>query len=728
MAVQMDGLGPIPHNAGVAAADASSAPGMPPEVPVAMPVQRLNSFYQPGRRAFVRGASISHRGRRVVVFGSTAALAGFGIFEMARTLSAGAVTPLTLLVLALFSLNFAWIAMAFVHAVVGTIVVTARRSRKPVAMSGPIVGRTAMLMPVYNEQPERTFAAIEAMVRGIARLGGSDSFDWFILSDTTDPAIALAEETAFLGLRRRLAPTTRAYYRRRRRNTHRKAGNIADFCQRWGGAYDYLLVLDADSLIEPDTILELTRRMEADPDAGIIQTVPWLINGRTGLARLQQFANRVYGPVLASGLAWWSQAEGNYWGHNAIIRRRAFTEAAGLPVLSGTPPFGGHILSHDFVEAALIRRAGYTVRIADDLEGSYEEGPASIIDLAIRDRRWCQGNLQHSRVFFGRGLNWVSRFHLINGIASYITSLLWLLLIVAGLALTLQVQFTRPEYFVDTAGRGYPILPVVDAGRALGVLALTLVVLFGPKLMGCAALAFDGAARRASGGARRLIVSTLFEIGVSALIAPITMLIQARMILSIMLGHDAGWKPQRRNNGGVAFGDLFRFHWWHAAFGLVIGALAYAVSPAALAWLAPAVAGLMAALPISALTASASVGSRIRRIGLLRTPQEATRPAIGRTALAVRRLHRMAVAATPQLPDVIRDIVRRRDHLALVDRSAARRRGEVDPVEATAMAKINQARTLDEAVSYLGPEERAMTLASPDLMERLGALPTASAA
>ena len=724
MALSMDGLAPSPPNAPDGAMTAQTPPGMPPESPVAMPTQSLGAFARENRRAFLRSSSRSRAWPRVVVFGLTLALAGFGIVEMAETLSAGAVTLLTLLVLTLFSLNFAWIAFAFVNALAGTIVVAARRGRRPATTGAPIVGRTAMLMPIYNERPERTFAAIEAMARGVARLGEAQAFDWFVLSDTTDPAVALAEESAFMGLRQRLAPTTRAYYRRRRRNTHRKAGNIADFCQRWGGAYDYLLVLDADSLIEAETILELARRMEADPDAGIIQTVPWLINGRSGLARLQQFANRVYGPVLAAGLAWWCQAEGNYWGHNAIIRRRAFTEAAGLPVLSGPPPLGGHILSHDFVEAALIRRAGFTIRIADDLGGSYEEGPSSIIDLATRDRRWCQGNLQHARVLGARGLNWVSRFHLLNGIASYVTSLLWFLLIVAGLALSLQVQFIRPEYFKD-AGQGYPIFPAVDPGRALAVLALTGVVLFGPKLMGCAALLFDRTARRASGGARRLIASALFEILVSALIAPVTMLIQSRMIVSIFLGHDAGWKPQRRDNGSVAIGDLLHFHWWHIAAGLVMGGLAYAVSPAALAWLLPAVGGMAAALPVSALTASSRIGSEIRRSGLLQTPQEAVRPAIVRTALAVRRLHRMAVAATPDFPGLIRDLGRRRDHLALVDRADARRRGEVDPVEATAMAKISEARTLDEAVSYLGPEERAITLASPDLVERLGALAAA---
>ncbi len=724
MVIPMDGLGPNP-TVPDGTATIARLPGMPAETPVPMPTQRLDEFDRTSQRRFVRERSRSRGFRRLVAFGLAAVIAGFGSFEMARTLSAGAVTPLTFLVLTLFTLNFAWIA--FVNAFIGTVVVVGRSwRRKAAAAHQPLVGRTAMLMPIYNEQPERTFAAIEAMAHGVVRLGENTAFDWFILSDTTDASVALAEESAFLSLRQRLAPTTRVYYRRRRRNTHRKAGNIADFCQRWGGAYDYMLVLDADSLIEPDTIVELARRMEADPDAGIIQTVPRLINARTVLGRLQQFANRIYGPTLAAGLAWWCQSEGNYWGHNAIIRRRAFTEAAGLPLLSGPPPFGGHILSHDFVEAALIRRAGWSVKIADDLEGSYEEGPTSLIDLATRDRRWCQGNLQHARVLNARGLHWVSRFHLVNGIASYLTSLLWFMLIVAGLALSLQVQFIRPEYFVDAGqGQGLPVFPAVDPYRALGVLALTGVVLFGPKIMGMLAIICDRRALSGAGGLRQLVASVLFETLLSALIAPVAMLIQSRMVISILAGHDSGWKPQRRDNGSVPLRDLLRFHGWHIAAGLIIGGLAYAVSSAALAWLLPAVAGMALALPVSALTASATVSMEVRRNGLLKTPQEAVRPSIGRKALAVRRLHRMAVAATPDFTGLIRDVIRRGDHLALVDRRDVRRRGDVDPVEATAMAKINQARTLDEAVSYLGPEERAMTLASPDLLERLGALSAA---
>lgn len=223
----------------------------------------------------------------------------------------------------------------------------------------------------------------------------------------------------------------------------------------------------------------------------MIQTIPALINGTTLMARVQQFAARIYGPVVGTGLAWWVQKEGNFWGHNAIIRTEAFMSAAGLPHLSGRPPFGGHILSHDFVEAALIRRAGWSVTIAADLSGSFEECPPSIIDLAVRDRRWCQGNLQHSRIIGTKGLHWISRLHLTTGIMSYLSSPFWLLLILSGLLLALQAHFIRPEYFTEQFSL-FPTWPVMDSARALQLFYITMGILFSPKIFGLLLLMFDG--------------------------------------------------------------------------------------------------------------------------------------------------------------------------------------------------------------------------------------------
>ncbi|WP_018183281.1 glucans biosynthesis glucosyltransferase MdoH [Kaistia granuli] len=697
-------------------------PGMPTETPGDMPPQSLWRFRRRDRRKFVDPRrSRSSWIRRIAILGSAFLLAVVAVYEMEQVLIVGGLTPVEIAVLVLFALNFGWIAMAFTSAIAGYGVVMNRLYRPKRTPAGPLESRTAMLMPTYNEDPSRVFAAVEAMASGLDELRQGPAFDWFILSDTTDPDVALAEEAALLTLRERLGDRARIYYRRRRKNVARKSGNVADFCTRWGSAYDHMLVLDADSLIAPETIIELARRMEEDPDAGLIQTIPALVNGTTIIARLQQFAGRVYGPIVGAGLAFWTGSEGNYWGHNAIIRTRAFMESAGLPDLPGKPPFGGHILSHDFVEAALLRRAGWTVRIAEDLAGSYEESPPSIIDLAVRDRRWCQGNLQHLLVLPARGLHWVSRIHLLTGIGSYLASPLWLLLILAGLVLSLQAHFIRPEYFTEEF-QLFPTWPVIDAERALRLFGLTLAILFGPKLLGLVAFLRNRDDRRTVGGFRT-IASFLFEILISALVAPVMMLVHTGAILSILLGRDSGWKPQRRDDGGVPLRDLIARHRWHFLIGIALLFAASLDSWVLVAWLSPALLGLLLVVPVSGWTGSNRVGRFIRRMGLLRTPEEVDPPTVARNAAAIRPVYEAAVESAPDLVAIASDDKLRTVHLALIDAVPERKPGKVEAVEALSAAKIDDAASIAEAVSFLTPQERAMVMATPALLSRLSALP-----
>mgnify|MGYP000559488803 CR=1 FL=1 len=358
--------------------------------------------------------------------------------------------------------------------------------------------RTALLMPTYNEDPARVMAGLQATYESLVATGHAGAFDLFILSDTTDPDVWIAEEAAFLALRDRTG-ATRLFYRRRAKNTERKAGNIADWVRRWGAAYPVMLVLDADSVMEGATLVRLASAMERNPGIGILQTLPVIVGATTLFARMQQFAGRVYGPLIAHGIAWWHGSEGNYWGHNAAIRTAAFAGAAGLPTLRGRTPFGGHILSHDFVEAALIRRAGWAVHMVPGLGGSYEEGPPSLTDVAVRDRRWCQGNLQHAGVLPAAGLHPVSRLHLLMGIGSYVTSPLWLLFLLSGVLISLQSRFVRPEYFGE--GRAlFPSWPQVDPVLAKWVFIGTMAVLLAPKLMAYAVLLRDRPLRRGCGG------------------------------------------------------------------------------------------------------------------------------------------------------------------------------------------------------------------------------------
>lgn len=690
---------------------------MPPVSPADMPEQSLKHFRRRGVRTPVNPKGVhSPAWRRLLVLGSAVALSCWGIYEMYSVLALGELIFVENLVLVLFALTFSWITVAFAGSIIGFFKVIAQHKpldEEPVALTK----RTAVLMPTYNEQPGRIFSAIETMAKAIQAQGEGAAFDWFVLSDTTDVEVAIAEEVALQTLRHRLGSEVNVYYRRRIKNEAKKAGNVADFCKRWGGAYDHLLVLDADSLMEAKTMITLARRMEADPDAGLIQTIPQLINGTTLMARIQQFATRIYGPVVGSGLAWWTAKEGNFWGHNAIIRTEAFMSAAGLPHLRGKPPFGGHILSHDFVEAALIRRAGWSVVIASDLDGSYEESPPSIIDLAVRDRRWCQGNLQHARVIGGSGLHWVSRSHLATGIMSYLSSPLWLLLILAGMALALQAQYIRPEYFSDEYSL-FPTWPVIDAARALMLFLFTMGILFAPKVLGIIAFLVNAEQRKRAGGTLRVLISFVVEIILSALVAPIMMLIHSGAVLSILIGRDAGWNPQRRDDGSLPLKDVIYRHRWHMVMGVILTAFAALNSMSLLAWLAPAVAGLLLAVPVSVITSSWSIGEKAKRWGILKTPEEGVPPAI---FTAFEQTLKVYTDDAKQCPDFVGFVASAHwasIHKRMLDEQPPRARGDIDSVEALTAMKVAEAESVSEAIGFMTPKERLMMLNNPHLFEK----------
>jgi membrane glycosyltransferase len=457
--------------------------------------------------------------------------------------------------------------------------------------------------------------------------------------------------------------------------------------------------------------------MEGHPRVGLLQTLPQLLNGNTMFARLQQFAGRVYGPSIARGIAWWHGAESNYWGHNAIIRIRAFADHAGLPLLKGGKPFGGHILSHDFIEAALMRRAGWGVHMVPQLGGSYEECPPTLTDYAVRDRRWCQGNLQHAAVVPARGLHWVSRVHLLQGIGSYITAPMWLLFLLIGILISLQSQFIPPDYFPRGATL-FPQWPMQDPVRAAYVFGGTMALLVMPKLFGWFGMLIRGHDRRGMGGALRGLVSVVIEVVVSALIAPVMMLMQSRSVMEILLGRDAGWSAQRRDDGNFARGEFMRAYAFPTMLGAALGASAYAVSAPLLFWMSPVVAGLLLAIPIAALTARASLGRALRAAGLLLTPEERRPPPILERANALAAQRPSAGAGHP-LMRLVEDHTLRAAHEDMLQDVPRRRKGDVDVHLAVAMMRIADADTRLEAVASLSARETFAVMTSGEALRRL---------
>ena len=409
-------------------------------------------------------------------------------------------------------------------------------------------------------------------------------------------------------------------------------------------------------------------------------------------ARVQQFAARITGPVLAAGLTAWMGRDGNYWGHNAIIRTRAFADHCGMPDLPGRPPFGGHILSHDFVEAALIRRAGWAVYMLPTLGGSYEESPPSLIDLATRDRRWCQGNLQHSRVIGARGFVWPTRQHFATGIMGYLASPLWMAQLLVGIVLVLQSHYIRPEYFTTDFSL-FPAWPRFDYERALQLFALTIGVLLAPKFLGLLLALADGPTRRGSGGALALIASTFLEILISAALAPIMMLIQSGSVLQIVSGRDTGWNPQRRDDGSIPFSSIVRRHRSHAVLGLVTLFAAALISPSLVLWMSPTIAGLILSIPLSWASGQLWLGLGFKRLGLLRTPEETTPPAVVRRANALAdELARTGRDHDDALLSLHADPAFRAVHEAFLPEKPRHRLGAVDVDLAIASAEAERRR------------------------------------
>lgn len=586
---------------------------VPREAPLAMPRQSFKTWA--GRTT---GTAFSWQVvlARLFVFAVSASIAVYGATQMYGIVGQSSATSLQVVLVILFALTFSWITLSAATALLGFCVLMVRKARAGPAQTSPRLStRTAIVMPVYNEDPEMVFGTLAHLARALYAKGHAGCFDVFVLSDSTNPQIRSLEASAAMRLQAVRKFGIGAYYRRRSSNEGKKAGNIADFVQRWGGRYDHMVVLDADSTMTADAVVELVRAMEAEPRTGLIQTLPHLVGGQTLFARLQQFAAGVYGPLHASGLALWHGRDGNYWGHNAIIRVKAFAEACGLPTLPGKPPFGGPVLSHDFIEAALLRRAGYDVYMRPDIAGSFEGTPPALAEHAARDRRWAQGNLQHARLVAGSGLHWMSRFHLVNGIMSYLASPIWLLFLVTGFALSWIAETVPTNYFPSKFAL-YPTWPEFDARQALSLLGVSIVVLLLPKVLGWGAVLADAKRRRAAGGAFALTVSVVLEILFSSLLAPVLMMLQSQAVLDVFLGRDAGWGAQQRLAEDAPFLAVARQHLGHTCLGLVLSYAAFGVSVSVWLWLLPIWLGLMVAIPSAYITARRGAGVAAQRAGL----------------------------------------------------------------------------------------------------------------
>ncbi|HSI00367.1 MAG TPA: glucans biosynthesis glucosyltransferase MdoH [Reyranella sp.] len=568
------------------------------------------------------------RWRRALFALLVVATAAAGAWLMAAVLANHGINAVEAVFLGVFVVAFAWIAVSFWSGLFGFVLGVLRRHPITLRRGGPAHGpvpalreRTAILMPIYNEDPADVFARIETNYRSLADTGRLDAFHLFVLSDTTNPEIAREEALAFSRLRERLQAAGRLFYRRREANTGKKAGNIAEWVQSRGADYAHMIILDADSLLQGDTAVRLAALMEANPRTGIIQTHIVPAGRETLFARALQFSTRMTGAVLAMGTSFWQMGEANYYGHNAILRVAAFARCCRLPILSGRPPLGGEILSHDFVEAAYLRRGGWHCWLLPELRGSYEEVPTNLVDYAVRDRRWVQGNLQHARLIGERGLHPMSRLHLGMGIFAYLASPLWLLMLLLSSGLVVDHTLTGDVYFGPTRSL-FPIWPQIRWPEIHGLLILTGGLVFGPKLLALTLRLWSTRNARRFGGRLRLLLSFLGEIALSTLLAPVMMMFHTSFIVRILAGNAVGWPAQPRGDRGMEWKVALQRHTLHALLGVAALVTLGALTPAYLPWILPVVTGLILSIPVAVLTSRRGIGVAARRVGMFVTPEE----------------------------------------------------------------------------------------------------------
>jgi len=530
--------------------------------------------------------------------------------------------------LVLFSVLSAWVITGFVTALMGFWVLLRGDRHTLTAASvrdhalSPDT-RTAIIMPICNEDVATVFAGLRATCESLIGTGHAGQFDVFVLSDSYDPAIAAAERSAWEALRAALAeqpghPPIEVYYRLRERRTHRKAGNVADFCRRWGKDYGYMVVLDADSVMSGSCLVSMVKLMEANPRAGIIQTATQAIGHATLHARAQQFGSRVTGRLFTLGMQFWQLGESHYWGHNAIIRVEPFMQHCALAPIKGTGGMAGGIMSHDFVEAALMRRAGYHVWLVSDLTGSYEQQPPDLLSELQRDRRWCQGNLQNSRLMAEPGIHRVHRSMFAIGAMSYLSAPMWLAFLAFGTALFVVDPSHLPGWYDPSSER-------------LGLWIWTLCLLFLPRVLGLLAVFLKGE-QKGFGGTAILLSSALLESALALLQAPIRMVAHSLFVLVAITGIKLDWKSPPREAVGVAWrGAAAQL----APIAAVIGVLVLGVASLnteALVWMLPVTLPLFLAVPFTVATGHVELGAWMRARGALLIPEESWSPAVLRRA------------------------------------------------------------------------------------------------
>ncbi|MEP3115792.1 glucans biosynthesis glucosyltransferase MdoH [Nisaea sp.] len=573
------------------------------------------------------GFSVSSRrmtARRFLFFGLVASTILALVSALTYVFASDGLRAIEIAMIVVFALNTPWMVIGFWNAVIGFSLLHFNRAwlRSVTGLAGledetsAISSRTAIVMPVHNESPDLVVGNLKAVTDSLDATGHSDTFDIFLLSDTTDPDIAQREQALFEAWRDGNDRPDRLHYRRRTDNAGQKVGNIEDFCKRWGDGFDFMIVLDADSVMSGPAILRLVRLMQHNPALGILQTLVTGMPASSAFARMFQFGMRHGMRTYTTGGAWWQGPDGPYWGHNAILRLQAFRRNCALPTLPGARPLGGEILSHDQVEAVFMRRGGYEVRVLPLEDGSYEENPTTLPDFLTRDLRWCQGNMQYLKLLrhpsLIRGVRLMGRLQLLLAIMMYTGAPLWYAFMGLGLAdLSLAAG--------SSGGTG----PAIEApGFGLALFATVMGMTFAPKLFGILDMALRRSGRRTYGGGLRIAAGTVLETLFSLLLSPVIALAQTVFVFGLFFGKRIRWDAQERDDRRVTLREALSGLWQQTILGAVFLAVLSMVAPHILPWAAPVIAGLLLSVPFAVVTATPFLGRLFRRLGVCAVPEE----------------------------------------------------------------------------------------------------------
>jgi len=554
------------------------------------------------------------RRRRLIVLALNVSTFGLLIWAAINVLKAGGWSLVDTALLIAFAVGSPWTVLGFWNSVIGLWLLHGVRDPitkvAPYARAGdlptPITVRTAILMTLRNEDPERAILRLKTVKESIDATGFGEQFGYFVLSDTDDPSIAEAEEKAVAAWQRTLPDPQQVIYRRRADNTGFKAGNLRDFCERWGREYELMLPLDADSLMSGDTVIRLVRIMQAHRQLGILQSLVVGMPSSSAFARIFQFGMRHGMRSYTMGQAWWTGDCGPFWGHNAVVRIRPFLERCQLPVLPGKPPLGGHVLSHDQVEATLMRRAGYEVRVLPFECGSWEENPPTLLEFIRRDVRWCQGNMQYLKLLDMPGLHPMSRFQLIWAILMFLGIPAWTLMIALLPVLAYEAQSITQ----------YP------TALAVALYVVFFLMYLSPKIAGLLDVVLTRGGVRRYGGRVRFAISALIELVFSFLLGAVSTIRTTIFMIGLLFGKSVTWGGQARDAHGISWRAALVNLWPQTVFGLVLCSVLAAISPTVLAWSLPLTAGYLLAIPFAVITAHPGLGRLLRSWGLCGIPED----------------------------------------------------------------------------------------------------------